>query len=61
MLEVRDLLENNEKDMPVLPDPIQTEGYIPDEGSPSQFLQLESLEGLVLFTLSILSMLNRSC
>lgn len=48
MLEVKNLLENNEKDIPILPDPRQTEEYIPDEGSPSQFLQLESLEGLVL-------------
>jgi len=55
------LLEKNEQDMPVLPDPIQTEEYIPDEGSPSQFLQLENFEGLVLITLSILYMLNHSC
>lgn len=52
MLKVKDLLENNEHvnepDMPVLPEPIQTEKYIPDEGSPSQFLQLENFEGLVL-------------
>ncbi|KAL1224108.1 Telomere repeat-binding protein 4 [Cardamine amara subsp. amara] len=46
ILEVKDLLENNENDMPILPDPILTEGYIADEGSPSQYLQLESLEGL---------------
>ncbi|VVA91655.1 unnamed protein product [Arabis nemorensis] len=46
ILEVEDLLENKENDMPILPDPGQTEGYIPDEGSPSQFLRLESLEGL---------------
>ncbi|AEE29593.1 TRF-like 3 [Arabidopsis thaliana] len=45
MLEVKNLLEKNEQDMPVLPDPIQTEEYIPDEGSPSQFLQLENFEG----------------
>ncbi|XP_010476898.1 PREDICTED: uncharacterized protein LOC104756078 isoform X1 [Camelina sativa] len=46
MLEVKELLEKNENDMPVLPDPIQTEEYIPDEGSPSQFLQLDCFEGL---------------
>ncbi|XP_010498099.1 PREDICTED: uncharacterized protein LOC104775857 [Camelina sativa] len=46
MLEVKELLEKNENDMPVLPDPRQTEDYIPDEGSPSQFLQLECFEGL---------------
>ncbi|KAG7597368.1 SANT/Myb domain [Arabidopsis suecica] len=50
MLKVKDLLENNEHvnehDMPVLPEPIQTEKYTPDEGSPSQFLQLENFEGL---------------
>ncbi|CAN8292854.1 unnamed protein product [Cochlearia groenlandica] len=45
ILEVTDLLENNENDMPIIPDP-GSEGYILDEGSPSQFLQLESLEGL---------------
>uniref|UniRef100_A0A1J3JB67 Telomere repeat-binding protein 6 n=8 Tax=Noccaea caerulescens TaxID=107243 RepID=A0A1J3JB67_NOCCA len=46
MLEVKDLLENNENDMPSVPDPGQTEENIPDEWSPSQFLQLEGLEGL---------------
>ncbi|XP_023645840.1 uncharacterized protein LOC17897993 isoform X2 [Capsella rubella] len=45
MLEVKELLKNNENDMPVLPDPIPTEDIL-DEGSPSQFLQLESFEGL---------------
>ncbi|CAN6879608.1 unnamed protein product [Brassica oleracea] len=45
MLEVKDLVENNENDMSVVPDPGQYE-YITNEGSPSQFLQLDSLEGL---------------
>lgn len=44
MLEVKDLVENNENDISVVPDPGQYE-YITDEGSPSQFLQLDSLEG----------------
>lgn len=61
MLEVKDLLENNENGMSILPDPILSEGYIADEGSPSQYLQLESFEGLVLFILSTLYMLNDSC
>ncbi|CAH2037159.1 unnamed protein product [Thlaspi arvense] len=42
LLEVEYLLRNNENDTSTVPDPGQT----PDEGSPSQFLQLESLEGL---------------
>ncbi|CAN7021213.1 unnamed protein product [Brassica rapa subsp. trilocularis] len=41
MLEVKDLVENNENDMSLVPDPGQYE-YITDEGSPSQFLQLDS-------------------
>ncbi|KAF2546807.1 hypothetical protein F2Q70_00020098 [Brassica cretica] len=49
MLEVKDLVENNENDMSVVPDPGQYE-YICDEGSPSQFLQLDSLEGSVTIT-----------
>ncbi|KAF2555155.1 hypothetical protein F2Q68_00013578 [Brassica cretica] len=49
MLEVKDLVENNENDMSVVPDPGQYE-YITDEGSPSQFLQLDSLEGSVTIT-----------
>ncbi|CAA7056621.1 unnamed protein product [Microthlaspi erraticum] len=46
MLEVKDLLENNENDMPTVPDPGQTEEDILDNWSPSQFLQLESFDGL---------------
>ncbi|KAL0694718.1 hypothetical protein Bca4012_061898 [Brassica carinata] len=47
MLEVKDLVENSENDMPpIVPDPGQTEECIFDEGSPSQFLQLDSFEGL---------------
>ncbi|KAJ4916036.1 TRF-like 3 [Raphanus sativus] len=46
MLEVKDLVENNENDMPIAPDPGQTEECIFDVGSPSQFLQLDSFEGL---------------
>ncbi|CAH8381389.1 unnamed protein product [Eruca vesicaria subsp. sativa] len=46
MLEVKDLVENNENDMPIVADPGQTEECIFDEGSPSQFLQLDSFEGL---------------
>ncbi|KAJ0257235.1 TRF-like 3 [Hirschfeldia incana] len=46
MLEVKDLVENNESDMPMAPDPGQTEECISDVGSPSQFLQLDSFEGL---------------
>lgn len=53
MLEVKDLLENNENDMPSVPDPGQTEENIPDEWSPSQFLQLEGLEGSVTIILTI--------
>lgn len=49
MLEVKDLVENNENDISVVPDPGQYE-YITDEGSPSQFLQLDSLEGSVTIT-----------
>ncbi|KAH0877748.1 hypothetical protein HID58_065142, partial [Brassica napus] len=49
MLEVKDLVENNENDMSVVPDPGQYE-YITNEGSPSQFLQLDSLEGSVTIT-----------
>lgn len=47
MLEVKDLVENNENDMPIVQDPGQTEECIFDEGSPSQFLQLDSFEGSV--------------
>ncbi|KAF8047484.1 hypothetical protein N665_3001s0002 [Sinapis alba] len=46
MVEVKDLLGNSENDTPIVPDARQTEEYIPDEGSPSQFLQLDSFEGL---------------
>lgn len=51
MLEVKDLVENNENDMPIAPDPGQTEECIFDVGSPSQFLQLDSFEGSVTITL----------